>query len=126
VTAGLTPAQHKLRDYIAGYIGDRGYSPTYREIAEYLGLKSKSGVHRHVHGLIKRGAVTVLPGAARALAVEAGYRVILDPTDRRSDAPSLRPHRHPIERLIAIAADAYLQLVPDDQPGHRAEAEEWR
>jgi SOS-response transcriptional repressor LexA len=126
VIAGLTPAQHKLRDYIAGYIGDRGYSPTYREIAQHLGLKSKSGVHRHVHGLIKRGALTVLPGASRALAVEAGYRVILDPpTDalmrRRSARIGL-----PIERLIAIAADAYLQLVPDDQPGHRAEAEEWR
>jgi SOS-response transcriptional repressor LexA len=105
----------------------RGFAPTYREIAQHLGLKSKSGVHRHVHGLIKRGALTVLPGAAsRALAVEAGYRVILDPpTDalmrRRSARIGL-----PIERLIAIAADAYLQLVPDDQPGHRAEAEEWR
>lgn len=66
---GLTPMQSSVLAFVDEFQTERGYSPAYREIAEGVGLASKSGVHRIVHDLVARGAVQLMPGHGRSVAV---------------------------------------------------------
>ncbi|MCX8515651.1 MAG: transcriptional repressor LexA [Alphaproteobacteria bacterium] len=65
----ITQQQHKLLMYIQKCIAERGYAPSYDEMRDALGLKSKSGVHRLVYSLEERGYVNRLPNRARAVEV---------------------------------------------------------
>jgi repressor LexA len=56
----LTKRQKQVMDFIAGFIGDNRYSPSYEEIARGLDLASLATVHKHVAALeaksyLKRG-----------------------------------------------------------------------
>jgi len=51
----LTPKQKEVLDFIIGFIHDRGYAPSYREIASGLSLASPSTVHTHIQALRLRG-----------------------------------------------------------------------
>jgi hypothetical protein len=66
---GLTPIQSSVLAFVDEFQNARGYSPAYREIAEGVGLASKSGVHRIVHDLAARGAIQLMPGHGRSVAV---------------------------------------------------------
>lgn len=50
----LTPIQEKVYAYIAGYITDEGYSPTYQEIAIKTELTTQA-VEGHVKNIAKKG-----------------------------------------------------------------------
>jgi SOS-response transcriptional repressor LexA len=50
----LTKKQEDVYSYIAGYITDYGYSPTYQEVAEKLSMTTQS-VEAHVKNLAKKG-----------------------------------------------------------------------
>ncbi len=47
----LTRRQKELMDYLAGFIRQNGYSPSYEEIAAGLGLASLATVHKHIQAL---------------------------------------------------------------------------
>lgn len=51
----LTPRQLDVKEFIAIFISRRHHSPSYEEIATGLKLSSLATVHKHIHGLIKRG-----------------------------------------------------------------------
>lgn len=51
----LTPKQKEVLDFIVQFIQERGYAPSYREIAGGLELASPSTVHSHVQALRSRG-----------------------------------------------------------------------
>lgn len=68
--AGLTPKQAKLLAFIAG----REACPSIREMAEHMGHRSVSSVHRIIGGLEERGYIRRLPGQARSIAVVRGGR----------------------------------------------------
>lgn len=64
----LTKRQKEIVDFIRTYTEDRGYAPSYREIAEELGLSSTATIHEHIKGLEKKGYLRVgEKGEARAL-----------------------------------------------------------
>ena len=65
----LTRKQHELLLYINRRLADSGVSPSFEEMKEALGLKSKSGIHRLISGLEERGFIRRLPHRARALEV---------------------------------------------------------
>ncbi len=65
----LTHKQHELLVYINRRLADSGVSPSFEEMKEALGLKSKSGIHRLISGLEERGFIRRLPHRARALEV---------------------------------------------------------
>jgi len=65
----LTPKQHKLLGFIEQTIVKQQVSPSFEEMKEYMGLKSKSGIHRLIAGLEAKGYVRHLPNQARALEV---------------------------------------------------------
>lgn len=51
----LTKKQREILDYILKIVRDRGYTPSYREIATALGLSSPATVHEHVGRLREKG-----------------------------------------------------------------------
>ena len=63
--AMLTKKQHELLLYIHDHLGAEGISPSFDEMKEALGLKSKSGIHRLITGLVERGFIRRLPHRAR-------------------------------------------------------------
>jgi len=68
-TYSLTDKQSAALDFIRGYIEDHGKSPSFDEIKDGLGIKSKSGVHRLVTALVERGHLVRMPNRARTLAL---------------------------------------------------------
>ncbi len=65
----LTRKQHELICFIEDKLSETGISPSFEEMKEALGLKSKSGVHRLISALEERGFLKRLPNRARALEV---------------------------------------------------------
>jgi len=65
----LTRKQYELLVYIDKTLRDSGVSPSYDEMKDALGLRSKSGIHRLITGLEERGFIRRLPHRARALEV---------------------------------------------------------
>lgn len=65
----LTRKQTDLLLYINKRLQEDGVSPSFDEMRDALGLKSKSGIHRLIGGLEERGFIRRLPHRARALEV---------------------------------------------------------
>ncbi len=65
----LTRKQHDLLLYIHKSLKSDGISPSFDEMKDALGLRSKSGIHRLITALEERGFIRRLPHRARALEV---------------------------------------------------------
>ncbi len=65
----LTKKQYELLLFINNRLNDQGVSPSFDEMKEALGLRSKSGIHRLITGLEERGFIRRLPHRARALEI---------------------------------------------------------
>ena len=65
----LTKKQYELLLFINKRLNDQGVSPSFDEMKQALGLRSKSGIHRLITGLEERGFIRRLPHRARALEV---------------------------------------------------------
>ncbi len=72
----ITRRQRQVYDFISDFVQEKGYSPSFEEIGEGLGLSSLATVHKHISnlegkGLLKRDynrsrSIDVLPIKARA------------------------------------------------------------
>jgi len=99
----LTRKQHELLMFINRRLAQDGVSPSFEEMKEALGLRSKSGIHRLISGLEERGFIRRLPHRARALEVlkrpeemaspmeSAGERNRFSPTVIRGDFKAALP-----------------------------------
>ncbi len=77
----LTRRQSEILEFLRGHIGERGYAPSFEEIAERFAFQSLATVHEHLTNLEKKGyirrsynesrSIEVLPprGTARATEV---------------------------------------------------------
>ena len=65
----LTKKQQLVYDFIAEFMQEHDYSPSYRDICAGVGLSSVASVAEHVDNLAKLGAMKKVPGAARSLEV---------------------------------------------------------
>ena len=65
----LTRKQQELLLYINDRLAGDGISPSFEEMKDAVGLKSKSGIHRLIVALEERGFIRRLPYRARALEV---------------------------------------------------------
>jgi repressor LexA len=65
----LTQRQRDLLTFIKEFIFENGYSPSFVEMTEAIGLKNKSGVHRILTALEERGYIYRLKNRARAIEV---------------------------------------------------------
>ena len=64
---GLTPKQHEFLQPIQAFIQSNGYAPSYEELKQLTGLKSKSNVHAKMYALKKRGYIDFLPHSSRSM-----------------------------------------------------------
>lgn len=64
-----TKKQRELLTFIERFIGEHGYSPSYREIMAGLNYTSVATVALHVNNLIKRGHLRKRDHSARSLEV---------------------------------------------------------
>lgn len=65
----LTPRQKDLLRFVIGFQEAKGFSPSFKEIATGIGLKSTGQVARHLDALEERGAIRRLIDRARAIEV---------------------------------------------------------
>ncbi len=65
----LTAKQKKLLMFIQERVSASGVSPSFDEMKDAMGLKSKSGVHRLINALEERGFIHRMPNRARALEI---------------------------------------------------------
>ncbi len=63
----LTPRQQQILYMIGSYIEKRGFPPTRAEICEALGFKSPNAAEEHLKALVKKGAISMVPGASRSI-----------------------------------------------------------
>lgn len=68
-TVRPTKKQRELLTYIEQFIGEHGYSPSYREIMNGVGYTSVATVSLHVNSLIRRGHLRKRDRSARSLEV---------------------------------------------------------
>ena len=125
----LTKKQHELLHFINQRLQATGISPSFDEMKEALGLKSKSGIHRLITALEERGFIHRLPHRARALEVLklpdsaiAGSRREFRPSVVRgglSAGSSARPIDHGSGDVVSlplygrIAAGAPIEALSD-------------
>lgn len=65
----LTKKQLVLLQYLNSYSKLHATSPSFDEMKDAMGLKSKSGIHRLIAALEERGYIRRLPNRARALEI---------------------------------------------------------
>ena len=70
-TVRPTKKQREILDYITAFIGEHGYSPSYREIMNGLNYTSVATVSLHVNSLISRGHLRKRDRSARSIEVVA-------------------------------------------------------
>ena len=64
---GLTPKQKIVFDVIKDFIDQNGVAPSYEELKQLIGSKSKSHVHAFVHQLMERGWIGKGNGRNRSI-----------------------------------------------------------
>ena len=63
----MTRRQAELLKYIDRFITDNGFSPSYKEMMDGVGLKSKSGIHRLLSNLHKHDKIKYKKFTARSV-----------------------------------------------------------
>ena len=84
----LTRKQHELLIFIYRHLSKNGVSPSFDEMKDALGLRSKSGIHRLISGLQERGFIRRLPHRARAIEI---LRLPEDATPAKPAPAGFRP-----------------------------------
>ena len=64
-----TPKQYELLVFLDNYQTTHGYAPSYIEMKDGVGLKTKSGIHRLLKGLAQRGFIKTTYGLSRSVEI---------------------------------------------------------
>ncbi|MBY4641197.1 transcriptional repressor LexA [Gluconacetobacter entanii] len=112
----LTRKQHELLLYIDRHLKQTGFSPSFDEMKDALGLRSKSGIHRLISALEERGFVRRKHHRARALEVVQIPQIeAADTAMRGADAFSptvIKGDFTPILPAVQVAATVDAVRVP--------------
>ncbi len=65
----MTPRQKMVLEFIKSYWAENGYAPSYDNIKDGLGAKSKSSIAALIDRLERRGYITRIPRIARSIRV---------------------------------------------------------
>jgi repressor LexA len=76
----LTDRQRQTLNFIRSYLGENGYAPKLKEIADHLGITSRGTVHRYIRALEDGGHITVMRDHARGIKLK-------DTEPERPDSP---------------------------------------
>jgi len=86
----ITKRQREIYDFIAHFVAERGYSPSFEEIGEGTDLSSLATVHKHITNLEKKG--------------------LLKRDYNRSRSIDLLPPRGALKKSMEVAASAGAEL----------------
>jgi len=65
----LTKRQKEILDHIDGFIGERGYAPSFEEIAHHFDYSSLATVHEHLSNLERKGYIRKSYNESRSIEV---------------------------------------------------------
>lgn len=65
----ITKKQSGILNFIESFVEEKGYSPTFQEIADGIGLKSLATVHKHIGNLVMKGKLKRDPNSSRSLEI---------------------------------------------------------
>ena len=63
----LTARQQEILQFIRQFMEAEGFPPTRAEIARGLGFRSVNAAEDHLKALVRKGAITMLPGTSRGI-----------------------------------------------------------
>ncbi len=95
----LTKKQRQVLDAVAGFMTRNGYSPSYEEIAEAMGLASLATVHKHLTTLCNKGYLK--RGANQSRSLELGTQYYADRRRQRQERAMMPALDLPLEGRIA-------------------------
>jgi repressor LexA len=98
----ITKRQREIYDFIAHFVAEHGYSPSFEEIGEGTHLSSLATVHKHISNLEKKG--------------------LLKRDYNRSRSIDVLPPRGALKKSMAVAAGAELPLLGRIAAGRPVEA----
>lgn len=84
----LTRKQRDLLLFIHERMSKDDVAPSFEEMKNALDLKSKSGIHRLITGLVERGYIERLPHRARALEIKRLPEGMKPETPQKKSAPA--------------------------------------
>ncbi len=70
----LTKRQREILDFLTGYIDEKGYAPSFEEIADTMGYASLATVHEHLTNLERKGVIRRSYNESRGLEVVSRQR----------------------------------------------------
>ena len=65
----VTRRQREILDYIGKHIEEKGYAPSFEEIARQFGFQSLATVHEHLTNLERKGYIRRTHNESRAIEV---------------------------------------------------------
>jgi repressor LexA len=95
----LTKRQKEVLDFIADFVEENGYSPSYEELAQGLKLASLATVHKHIQALESRNYLRRLFNQSRSIEVAPKYL-----QERRKGRQAARGAEIPLAGRIAAGA----------------------
>jgi repressor LexA len=95
----LTKRQKEVLDFIADFVEQNGYSPSYEELAHGLKLASLATVHKHIQALESRNYLRRMFNQSRSLEVSSKYI-----QERRKNRQALKSVEVPLAGRIAAGS----------------------
>jgi repressor LexA len=65
----VTRRQREILDFISGHLDDKGYAPSFEEIARQFGFRSLATVHEHLTNLERKGYIRRAHNESRAIEI---------------------------------------------------------
>jgi repressor LexA len=96
----LTKRQKEILDYVGSFIGERGYAPSFEEIAESFGYSSLATVHEHLSKQERKGYIRKAYNESRSVEL----------TTPDAGAPSIE-----LPLLGAVAAGLPIEAIGDNE-----------
>ena len=97
----LTKKQHELLLFLEERISQSGVTPSFEEMKNKVGLKSKSGIHRLISALEDRGFIKKLPFKARAIEILKSPNIKTKSSDYKPDTLDKQVVELPVVGRIA-------------------------
>lgn len=87
----LTPRQKQVLEFIKLYWKDNGYAPSYDNIKDGLGAKSKSSIAALIDRLERKGYITRIPQIARSIRVTEDGKAVTQEVAQSPETPGTEP-----------------------------------
>ena len=105
----LTNKQHELLLFLEERIAQSGVTPSFEEMKNKVGLKSKSGIHRLISALEDRGFIKKLPFKARAIEILKSPNIRSKSSENKGD--TLDKHIVELPVVGRIAAGLPIEAI---------------